>query len=514
MKKYIILAASLFLFSATALAAPLTLWQYFGSSMPSFAQRTAIYADINPSVTYTGSAQQNNALLGYFLSADDSSSDPSITLGAATPDAGAIFQTSLATGILPTDTTMTLVSNALRGGNVLSGYQCFTMDVGLSNAEYMCGTVSGTAVTAMKRGIDPLTATTTNISLEFPHRRGASITITDFPILQILKHQANGEDSYPNMLNYQYDMNYSGASSTAIVSYGLLQRTAIAGGVNSSETVQGLSQLATGINAASSTSIGTTGARLVLPASLATSSPYAPGLYVPITQNNGTLNPNFISTSTTSTYNFGGPFTTTGTTTIATTTITTANIVTANIGTANISSISGNGSGITNIKIPQYSGFGDAVASANSTATTTILSIPSGVMTASSTISIMYTASVRGDGSVSPICTFKISNAVGQPFIILGPYTPTSAVNADNTGFGTIRILANNSTSAQQSLSYGRVISDNGGGSTIQTSFSIAGSASSAFNLSSGFSILAVAKDGAGGSTNCQMDQVSAIVNP
>lgn len=328
MKKYIIFALALFSFASIATAAPLTLWQYFGSAMPSFAQRAAIYGDINPTRPYIGSAQQNNALLGYFLNDvgnSPSASQPSISLGAVTSDAAALFETSLATGILSTDTSMTMVTNTVRGGSALSGYQCFTIDAGKSIAEYACGTVSGTAVTNMMRGIDLLTATTTNVSLEFPHRRGASITITDFPVLQILKHQANGEDSYSNMLNYKYDMNYSAASSTAIVSYGLLQRTAIAGGVNASETVQGISQLATGVQAASSTSLGSTSSRLVLPASLATSSPYTPGLYVPITQNNGTLNPNFISTSTASTYNFGGPFTTTGATTIATSTIYTLN---------------------------------------------------------------------------------------------------------------------------------------------------------------------------------------------
>lgn len=325
MKKYIIFALVILSFSSTAIAAPLTLWQYFGTSMPSFAQRAVIYADMTPDVRYTGSAQQNNALLGYLLTQVGDSpapqEDPAPIFGAAVPDAGGIFQTSLATGILPTDTNMTLVANALRGGAVLSGYQCFTIDVGLSIAEYACGTVSGTSVTNLQRGIDLLTATTTNVSLEFPHRRGASVTITDFPILQILKHQANGEDSYPNMLNYKYDMDYSGASTTAVVSYGLLQRTSFAGVSNASESSKGIVELATQTESASSSPTGSSGAPLVLQAKYATSSPYTAGLYIPITQNNGKLNVNFIATSSTDTYNFGGPFSTTGTTTLATSTI-------------------------------------------------------------------------------------------------------------------------------------------------------------------------------------------------
>ena len=45
---------------------------------------------------------------------------------------------------------MTLVSNSLRGGESLSGFNCFTLDEGRSDSEFVCGSVSGTSVTSLE----------------------------------------------------------------------------------------------------------------------------------------------------------------------------------------------------------------------------------------------------------------------------------------------------------------------------------------------------------------------------
>ena len=50
------------------------------------------------------------------------------TVGVALPQGSAVFETSLQSRISASDTSMTLVSNALRGGETLSGYNCFTID--------------------------------------------------------------------------------------------------------------------------------------------------------------------------------------------------------------------------------------------------------------------------------------------------------------------------------------------------------------------------------------------------
>lgn len=111
-----------------------------------------------------------------------------------------------------------------------------------------------------------------------------------------------------------------------------------AGCANGSETVNGCVQLATGIQAASSTSAGSTGGRLALPASLATSSNDVVGLHVVVTQNSGKINWNMIDLGTSFTATgfvqiTGGLFATTASTTNATSTNLT---VTGNsIGTTN-----------------------------------------------------------------------------------------------------------------------------------------------------------------------------------
>lgn len=101
----------------------------------------------------------------------------------------------------------------------------------------------------------------------------------------------------------------------------------LAGGATSTESVTGLSRLATRLQQASS-SPSTANTPLVLQAQYATSSfngSNSTGLNVVVTRNNNTIDPNAIATSSNDTYNFGGTFSTTGTTTIATSTIYTLN---------------------------------------------------------------------------------------------------------------------------------------------------------------------------------------------
>ena len=89
-------------------------------------------------------------------------------LGIAVPQGSAIFETSLQSRISSTDTSMTLVAKSVRGGSTLSGYQCFTMDEGRTDPEYIRGTISGRTVSSLSRGIDPPTGTITTAALTRP----------------------------------------------------------------------------------------------------------------------------------------------------------------------------------------------------------------------------------------------------------------------------------------------------------------------------------------------------------
>src|SRR3954447_21810641 len=125
------------------------------------------------------------------------------TLGVALPSGTAVFETSLASRISSSDTSMTLVSTTTRGGGSLAGYQCFTIDEGRSDAEYVCGFLtSAKTVTGLTRGLDPLTGTSTNATLQFAHRVGANVKITDFPLIGIMRAILNGADTVPNLLSY------------------------------------------------------------------------------------------------------------------------------------------------------------------------------------------------------------------------------------------------------------------------------------------------------------------------
>lgn len=144
---------------------------------------------------------------------------PALNIGAELPSAPALFETSLAAPITATANSLTLTSNTVRGGGTLSGYNCFTIDEGSAQAEFVCGTASGTAVTNVTRGISPSDGTSAVSALQFAHRRGASVKITDFPIIQLLRNQNNGEATFENVLRYAGTVVPSGASDLADVGY-------------------------------------------------------------------------------------------------------------------------------------------------------------------------------------------------------------------------------------------------------------------------------------------------------
>lgn len=140
-------------------------------------------------------------------------------VGTALPDAPALFETSLAAPITSTATSFSLTTNAVRGGGTLSGYQCFTIDEGSAQAEFVCGQASSTSITGVTRGISPSDGVSEVTALKFAHRRGASVKITDFPLVQILRNQNNGSATFENVLTYASGVTPSSADQLADVGY-------------------------------------------------------------------------------------------------------------------------------------------------------------------------------------------------------------------------------------------------------------------------------------------------------
>jgi len=166
----------LFLTLAALIAIPV-----YGCPRKKYA--TLISSDGKEKVVAVGSAESNfyTGKLGWRLMSN------SHLLGGTgvinqTP---ALFETSLATAMATGDSSMTMVTGTDKSGNALSGNYCFTIDGGLSNAEYVCGVAAGASVTGLQRGIGA-NGVTTIAGLTFSHRYGADVKITDFPVLQQL----------------------------------------------------------------------------------------------------------------------------------------------------------------------------------------------------------------------------------------------------------------------------------------------------------------------------------------
>jgi len=195
-------------------------------------------------------------------------------LGAQLPSGTAVFETSLASRMTTTDTSMTIVSARLREGGSLSGYQCFTVDEGKTEAEYICGTLSGTTVTALERGISPSTGTSTVSALKFSHRVGASVKITDFPLIQRMRSILSGTDPIPSLIYATSTaLITAGSPTTTLATKYYVDSVAVAGASDANTVTKGIVELATASEAASSTATGGTGANLVIAASTATDTP-------------------------------------------------------------------------------------------------------------------------------------------------------------------------------------------------------------------------------------------------
>ena len=211
------------------------------------------------------------------------------------------FRSSLASEITSSATSMTLESFTSGSDSLTVGK---TYGFKLGGREYVIGEAStGNTIINMTRGVSRGTGTSTVSAYQSRWGRGASVEMTDAPILIRTANILGGVQTIENVLKYD-----STVATTTIdddnknlVNYELLTYTAFngAGVINASATQKGVVELATQIETASSTANGSAGI-LAIPASNATStynSSTAP-LRVVVTKNNGKIDPNFIDLST------------------------------------------------------------------------------------------------------------------------------------------------------------------------------------------------------------------------
>lgn len=160
-------------------------------------------------------------------------------------------------------TSFTLVTATDRDGNALSGLYGFIIDEGTADEEFVLATISGTTGTVVYRGIDsndPNTEVSGNKKL---HRRGASVKITDYPILGVLRQILNGEATIPNKLSYNSHPTFS--SNTELVDKKYVDDVAVSGASDADTSTKGLVEEATQTEVDARTTTGGTSAKLFAP---------------------------------------------------------------------------------------------------------------------------------------------------------------------------------------------------------------------------------------------------------
>lgn len=351
----------------------------------------------------------------------------------------------------------------------------------------------GTAVlTGVLRGISRTPAgngCTASTTLAQTHPAQTNFILSDSPCLfseyYVLRNNATstGVLTFTGSVPPRYDnvgAQSSGtynATTSELASVAYVNAVAIAGVANATESVKGAVELATQVEMSSSTATGSTGAGLVLQAKYATSSPFTPGRYVPITGVSGTLSSLFISTSSVYTWSALNTYTagivTAGLLSTASTTINATTTLAANIANgkgvclngvcytapstqaAAGQSLNNNGSGTLSWgSPPRYTLAGATGASLGSTvggfATSTVqFTIPANLLTSSSTIEITGSVNCAANGSGADTCSVFIRNSNG---VTLNSFNLSPLTSQSVSGTYRAIITATSTTASQQTL--------------------------------------------------------------
>lgn len=242
----------------------------------------------------------------------------SVILGSTLPIAGSTYTLS-GSGVTSSATSITLTSLTLHQNGYeivdadLSDTFFITLEPGNRSRQEIvsCTTVTQNAnntatLSGCTRGLSPISPYTASSSLKFSHAGGAQVVFSDPPQL-FNKYAAKDNDE--TITGYWTVPTPVAAGGIVNKSYAdTLSFGAVA---TSTESSVGFVELATTLEQASSTILGSTGAPAVLQAKNATSTYNAStaALKVVVTGNNGRIDNNFIATSTllaaTSTINIG-----------------------------------------------------------------------------------------------------------------------------------------------------------------------------------------------------------------
>lgn len=231
--------------------------------------------------------------LGLFFGAHQATA-PSFGATSATP-----IQTSptnlSGAGITSTATSINLTSFVLPDPNKTPVQMSMLGSIGYAVLEPQSSKVeniSFTGITQNSNGSAVLTGVSRGLSFYAPYAASTTLAIAHAGGAQlILSNSAafygqqfafiNNPETISGVWTfastsppaYDFNPNFNVLASTTLASIGYVASTSYAGVVNATTAVKGIAQLATSLQAASSTATGSTGAFLDLPASLATDTP-------------------------------------------------------------------------------------------------------------------------------------------------------------------------------------------------------------------------------------------------
>lgn len=431
---------------------------------------------------------------------------PQFTAGAFNPTGGGTYRLQSSIGTSNTSIRLTSFKEPVSGipytmSYLNSSIQYGTIDPQTTYKEF----VSFTGITQNADGSATLTGVTRGLGFSYPYT--ASTTLAQSHSGQSIFILSN-----PPQLTNQYAAK---ANDETIAGLWTFTQTPIGinpgGQPNASESVIGVSQLATQLQMASSTALGSTGGAVVLQAKYATSSPYTTGLYVPITRNDGKLNPNFIATSSSDFYNFA-------TMNIASSTLASTTAYTINAGNINATStiransFVGNGSSLTGITVPRYVLIDNTdVGITSSYATSTYaITIPANTLNASSTIEVKFTADACLNTVSSGACYIALKTSTGAPLVNFVQINSDATSYTGDPAAGWITIGSNNSSTFSSQIYFGASQSAQEGTPTSFQVVNIEGTSN--IDFTSAVTLRLVTK----GDTNTtgNVRSISVVVNP
>lgn len=208
------------------------------------------------------------------------------------------YQTTLSSSMTSSQATIPVSSVTTKDSHVLTmgdiGSKVFlVIEPGANKEEIvMCTGISGTTWTGCTRGLAFYGTSTASVAANRKtHNSGATVVMSNVHYVydeSVDKDSAETIAGLKTFSTYPQIGTYAAPTvdeQFAVKKY--VDDVTNAGAADATETVKGISELATGAEAAAGTSAGGTSARLVLPASLATSTCSETGNHIPVTGSDG-----------------------------------------------------------------------------------------------------------------------------------------------------------------------------------------------------------------------------------